>query len=33
MICRKRGGEVTVSHDDGAVFVATLPLDPLAVAR
>jgi len=33
MICRKRGGEVTVSHDNGAVFVATLPLDPLAVAR
>jgi len=33
MICRKRGGEVTVTHDDGAVFVATLPLDPLAVAR
>ena len=33
MICRKRGGEVTVTNDDGAVFVATLPLDPLAVAR
>ncbi len=33
MICRKRGGEVTVSNDDGAVFVATLPLDRSAVTQ
>jgi sensor histidine kinase regulating citrate/malate metabolism len=33
VICRKRGGDVTVSHDNGAVFVATLPLDRSAVPR
>ena len=33
VICRKRGGDVTVSHDDGAVFVATLPLDRTAVTQ
>jgi two-component system, CitB family, sensor kinase len=32
VICRKRGGDVTVRHDKGAVFVATLPLDRTAVA-
>ena len=32
LICRKRGGDVQVSHDNGAVFVATLPLDRTAVA-
>ena len=26
VICRKRGGDVTVHNDDGAVFVATLPM-------
>jgi sensor histidine kinase regulating citrate/malate metabolism len=26
VICRKRGGDVTVHNDDGAVFVATLPV-------
>ena len=26
MICRRRGGEVTVRNDGGAVFVATLPV-------
>jgi two-component system, CitB family, sensor kinase len=31
VICRKRGGDVTVSGDDGAVFVATLPFDRTAV--
>ena len=31
VICRKRGGDVTVTDDDGAVFVATLPLDRTAV--
>ena len=25
LICRKRGGEVTVHNDDGAVFVRALP--------
>jgi sensor histidine kinase regulating citrate/malate metabolism len=33
VICRQRGGDVTVRHDNGAVFVATLPLDRTAVAR
>lgn len=33
VICRKRGGDVTVRHDNGAVFVATLPLDRTAVAQ
>ncbi len=28
VICRKRGGDVVVSHDGGAVFVATLPFEP-----
>jgi two-component system, CitB family, sensor kinase len=26
VICRKRGGDVTVHNDAGAVFVATLPM-------
>ena len=26
VICRKRGGDVTVHNDGGAVFVATLPV-------
>jgi sensor histidine kinase regulating citrate/malate metabolism len=26
VICRKRGGDVTVHNDAGAVFVATLPV-------
>jgi len=33
VICRKRGGDVTVTHDNGAVFVATLPLDRAAVTQ
>lgn len=33
VICRERGGDVTVRHDNGAVFVATLPLDRTAVAQ
>jgi len=32
VICRKRGGDVTVSDDDGAVFLATLPFDRTAVS-
>jgi sensor histidine kinase regulating citrate/malate metabolism len=28
LICRKRGGDVKVSHDGGAVFVASLPFEP-----
>jgi two-component system CitB family sensor kinase len=31
VICRKRGGDVTVHNENGAVFVATLPM--LAQAR
>ena len=31
VICRKRGGDVTVHNENGAVFVATLPV--LAQAR
>ena len=27
LICRKRGGDVTVRHDGGAVFIATLPVN------
>jgi sensor histidine kinase regulating citrate/malate metabolism len=26
VVCRKRGGDVTVHNDNGAVFVATLPV-------
>ena len=33
VICRQRGGDVTVRHDNGAVFVATLPLDRTVVAK
>ncbi|MBB2986636.1 sensor histidine kinase [Terracoccus luteus] len=29
IVCRKRGGEVTVHNDDGAVFTATVPEVPL----
>jgi sensor histidine kinase regulating citrate/malate metabolism len=33
MVCRKRGGDVTVRHEEGAVFVATLPLHPAQASR
>lgn len=32
VICRGRGGDVVVHNDDGAVFVATLPTQPVASA-
>jgi sensor histidine kinase regulating citrate/malate metabolism len=33
VICRKRGGDITVSHDKGAVFVASLPFEPAGSPR
>ena len=33
VICRKRGGDITVSHDNGAVFVASLPFEPAGSPR
>jgi signal transduction histidine kinase len=33
VICRKRGGDVSVHNDSGAVFVATLPMFETAVPQ
>jgi two-component system, CitB family, sensor kinase len=33
VICRKRGGDVSVHNDSGAVFVATLPMLTTAVPK
>ena len=33
LVCRRRGGDVTVHNDDGAVFTATLPTSGRADSR